>query len=255
MEIKQALAYTAEKHKHDINFVFVSPAERDTRARMLNVDLFTQLGPEDWPAIVIQQPQTRHKYPCASPGGINLTDLAPFVDKYLSGHANQSIRSEPIPAHNGPVTAVVADNFDAVVFDPHKDVIVDFYDPNCRPCQRLAPIWDALGTVFIDEHSIVVAKVNEPANDVSEEILFYPTIRMFRAGRKQPTIDFSDEPTLERLVKFITENASNKATKVDEEHVLSWSSDLDRDRIASMSSSAEAATSEEADLEHLHDEL
>lgn len=254
--MKHALKSAAESHKGAINFAFVDPIENTQRARWLNLDLFTQLGPQDWPAMVIQEPQTRHKYPCASPGGVELTGLAQFVDKYLSGDANRSIRSQPVPDQNGSVTIVVGDSFDAVVLDNDKDVLVEFYDPNCSPCQRLAPIWDALGEVFTAEPSIVIAKVNEVANDVPDEIMLYPTIKLFRAGKKLPTVDFGGEPTLEEFVKFIRENAVNKPTTIDEELVLRKSPILDAARILSMQAPAKSKSSSKTSISTVaHNEL
>ena len=41
-----------------------------------------------------------------------------------------SIKSEPIPeTQEGPVTVVVAHNYEAIVLDDEKDVLIEFYAP------------------------------------------------------------------------------------------------------------------------------
>ena len=40
---------------------------------------------------------------------------------------------------------VVAENFDEIVNDPSKDVLVEFYAPWCGHCKSLAPKFDELG--------------------------------------------------------------------------------------------------------------
>jgi thiol-disulfide isomerase/thioredoxin len=56
---------------------------------------------------------------------------------------------EPVP-NNGPLTIVVGKNFDEIVRDPTKDVLVKFYAPWCGHCKKLAPVWDELAEFYKD---------------------------------------------------------------------------------------------------------
>ena len=52
------------------------------------------------------------------------------------------------------------DSFDDVVLDVSKHVLVEFYAPWCTYCQRLAPIYEKLGTTFKNEKDILIAKLD-----------------------------------------------------------------------------------------------
>lgn len=55
------------------------------------------------------------------------------------------MKSEEIPATNDePVKILVGKNFDSLVMNNDKDVLVEFYAPWCGHCKQLAPIYDEL---------------------------------------------------------------------------------------------------------------
>jgi len=55
------------------------------------------------------------------------------------------LKSEEIPAHNDePVKVLVGKNFEEIVYDETKDVLVEFYAPWCGHCKSLAPKYDEL---------------------------------------------------------------------------------------------------------------
>ncbi|XP_013880516.1 protein disulfide-isomerase A3 [Austrofundulus limnaeus] len=72
--------------------------------------------------------------------------LERFLQDYFDGKLKRYLKSEPIPENNdGPVKVVVAENFDAIVNDDSKDVLIEFYAPWCGHCKNLEPKYNELG--------------------------------------------------------------------------------------------------------------
>lgn len=88
-----------------------------------------------WPAFAIQDTQKNQKFPFT---GTDISEKAigEFLDDFVSGEVEPSIKSEPIPEkQEGPVTVIVAKNYDDIVLDESKDVLVEFYAPWCGHCK------------------------------------------------------------------------------------------------------------------------
>ena len=60
----------------------------------------------------------------------------------------------------------VGKNFDEVVNDPERDVLIEFYAPWCGHCKSLAPKYEELAEKLKDEPGVTIAKMDATANDV-----------------------------------------------------------------------------------------
>ena len=70
-----------------------------------------------------------------------------FVNAVMGGEVEPYMKSEPVPEDNddpAKVKVVVAKNFDEIVNDDSKDVLIEFYAPWCGHCKSLAPKYDEL---------------------------------------------------------------------------------------------------------------
>ncbi|XP_057303174.1 uncharacterized protein LOC130640669, partial [Hydractinia symbiolongicarpus] len=63
---------------------------------------------------------------------------------------------------------VVGKNFNEIVNDPIKDVLIEFYAPWCGHCKSLEPKFNELGEKFKNIKDVVIAKMNATANDVPQ---------------------------------------------------------------------------------------
>ncbi|CAN6653937.1 protein disulfide-isomerase [Trichomonascus vanleenenianus] len=172
---------------------------------------------EEWPAVAIQDFEKGLKYVHPQDQKITKKSFSKFIEDYVSGKLDPSVKSEKVPApeEQGPVYTVVGKNYDELVLDDDKDVLVEFYAPWCGHCKNLAPTYEELGALYFNnadlKNKVVVAKVDHTLNDVPDEIQGYPTIKLFKAGDKKNPVEFTGSRTLEGLVEFIKEEGTHKA--------------------------------------------
>ena len=263
----------AVKHKGVINFATIDAKAFGQHAGNLNLEV------GKFPAFAIQKTDKNQKFPYDQTKEITEKLVGEFVDDFVAGKVEPSIKSEPIPEkQEGPVTVVVAKNYDDLVINNDKDVLLEFYAPWCGHCKALAPKYEELASLYgSDELSklVTVAKVDATANDVPDEIQGFPTIKLFPAGKKDSPVDYSGSRTVEDLIQFIKENGSHKAEaqlpKTDAEDVeeeethqapaASKASEAAEEATESAKSAASEATeavksaAKGDDAEEIHDEL
>ncbi|XP_062335595.1 protein disulfide-isomerase A4 [Osmerus eperlanus] len=147
--------------------------------------------------------------------------LRDFVMAFKKGKLKPIIKSQPIPKNNkGPVKVVVGNNFDEIVMDAKKDVLIEFYAPWCGHCKKLEPDYLALGRKYKGEKDIVIAKMDATANDIPNDRYKtdgFPTIYLAPSNSKQNPIKFEGgDRTIEGFSKFLEEHATRLSQKRDE---------------------------------------
>ncbi|EXX78145.1 protein disulfide isomerase PDI1 [Rhizophagus irregularis DAOM 197198w] len=198
----------AKEFKGKVNFVFIDATKFGQHADNINLK-------QTWPAFGISLPDENLKYPFNQSKEITTESIRDFVDKFVKGEITPSIKSEPIPEKNDDsVFVLVADNFESVVFNDTKDVLVEFYAPWCGHCKKLAPTYEKLGEVYKNvKDKILVAKMDSTENDLPPKAKFqiagFPTIKLFKAGDNE-IVDYSGDRSYESLVEFLDKNAHNK---------------------------------------------
>ncbi|TRM64680.1 thioredoxin-like protein [Schizophyllum amplum] len=120
--------------------------------------------------------------------GRDLTSLVSFIE--TKSGVKSSIPPPPPPAY----TVADASDFDQVVLDDTKDVLVAFTAPWCGHCKRMKPEFEKTAKDFETEHNCLV--VNVDADDAKNKDLAskygvssYPTLKFFGKG-----LGAQDEP-------------------------------------------------------------
>jgi protein disulfide-isomerase A1 len=213
-ELSDALKPVAEAHRGVINFATIDAKAFGAHAGNLN------LKADKFPAFAIQETVKNQKFPFDQDSEITHDAIKAFVDDFVAGKIEPSVKSEPIPeTQEGPVTVVVAKNYNDVVLDDTKDVLIEFYAPWCGHCKALAPKYEDLASLYAKSEfkdKVVIAKVDATANDVPDEIQGFPTIKLYPAGAKDQAVTYSGSRTVEDLIKFIAENGKYSASVSEE---------------------------------------
>jgi len=139
-----------------------------------------------------------------------------FAQDFVSGKLKPYIKSEPIPANDQPLKTVVGENFNQIVMDPTKDVLIELYAPWCGHCKKLAPAYEELANSLKDVENIVIAKMDATANDSPQakyQAKGFPTILFAPAGKKDSPITYSGERDVKSFTEWLKKNASSWKTK------------------------------------------
>jgi len=191
----------AKKFRDDVLFVTINSDEEDNQ-RILE---FFGMTKEEVPTLrLIKLEEDMAKYKPET-SDINVEVVTEFVQKFLDGKLKQHLLTQEIPEDwdKQPVKILVSKNFDEVVFDKTKDVLVEFYAPWCGHCKQLTPIYDQLGEKYKDHESIVIAKMDATVNELEHtKIVSFPTIKFYRKGDNQ-VVDYNMDRTLDDFVKFL----------------------------------------------------
>ncbi|KAJ4727774.1 Protein disulfide isomerase-like 2-2 [Melia azedarach] len=137
-------------------------------------------------------------------GGRTAESLAEFVNN--EGGTNVKIAAVP-----SNVVVLTADNFDEVVLDETKDVLVEFYAPWCGHCKNLAPTYEKVATAFRLEQDVVIANLDaDKYRDLAEKygVSGYPTLKFFPKSNKAGE-DYGGGRDLEDFVSFINERSGS----------------------------------------------
>ncbi|KAH8602571.1 thioredoxin-like domain-containing protein [Bisporella sp. PMI_857] len=205
--LSAALKPIAEKHRGAVSFATIDAKAFGAHAGNLN------LKADQWPAFAIQDTVNNKKFPFDQDTEITEKSIGKFLEDFVAGKVEPSIKSEPIPeTQDGPVQIVVAKNYESIVLDDTKDVLIEFYAPWCGHCKALAPKYDILAELYVKEgktDKVTIAKVDATANDVPDEIQGFPTIKLYKAGDKANPVTYSGSRSIEDLIQFIKENGKH----------------------------------------------
>lgn len=204
-------------HKGVINAVYIDSEKFEGHAKSLAIEEDAKM-----PAFVIHEVEGDLKYPfnAKTRGALTKESLTKFVTEYVSGKMEPTYRSEAIPEKNtDPLKVVVYNNFESIVMDPKKDVLLELYAPWCGACKRIAPTFEEVAKLYgAQEDKIIIAKMDGSSNDLPKSagitLTKFPTFILFKAavaGKEKERVPLEHpEDTVKSFVEFIDKNATNK---------------------------------------------
>ncbi|KAK5662207.1 hypothetical protein OQA88_8112 [Cercophora sp. LCS_1] len=191
---RESILPVARKHASKIRFGTVVGPIFELLVEEMNL-------PEDqkWPCFVLHSTAENLKYPLipSEPwgDGIGIHEIAAFVDKFLAGELEPSLKSAPAPVQDGPLIQVVGSTFRPIVLDNDRDVLVDYYSEDCGGCHVLLPHLQRLAEAnAADERGsklVTIAMMNLDDNDsLDSDLRGFPTVKLYPAGKKNKPVFF-----------------------------------------------------------------
>jgi protein disulfide-isomerase A1 len=178
---------------------------------------FMDITEESYPSIRLLLPASGKKFTYdGDVKAVTVEEIGKFVTAVKDGSLKPKYKSAAAPETQENVVVVVGTEFEKLVQDPTKDVLVKFYAPWCGHCKALAPIWEELGEAYKDNANIVIAKFDATENEAEGvNIEGYPTLKWYPKGNKEGET-YEGDRELADFKKFIDENAAKDSTKHEE---------------------------------------
>ncbi|KAF3436521.1 hypothetical protein FNV43_RR23613 [Rhamnella rubrinervis] len=104
------------------------------------------------------------------------------------------------------IVVLTADNFDEVVLDETKDVLVEFYAPWCGHCKNLTPTYEKVATAYKLEDVVIANLDVDKHKDLAEKygVSGFPTLKFYPKSNKTGE-EYEGGRDLEDFVNFINE--------------------------------------------------
>lgn len=169
-------------------------------------DLGSRFGVTGFPTLKFFK-KGAHTAPVDYNGGRDASAIVEYVNKEAGSRARIA---KPATA----VAVLTPSNFDSIVLDSTKDVLVEFYAPWCGHCKKLAPTWEKLAAVYKNEENVVVANVDADAHkDLGSRfgVSGFPTIVYFPKDNKKGD-RYEGGRELTDLVKYLNEKTGSQRT-------------------------------------------
>ncbi|XP_078427922.1 PDI-like 1-4 [Wolffia australiana] len=144
-------------------------------------------------------------------GDLTVENIQKFGQDFFEDKLKPFYKSEPIPEKNdGDVKIVVGNNFEEIVLDESKDVLLEIYAPWCGHCQALEPTYNRLAKHLRSINSLVVAKMDGTTNEHPRaKTDGFPTLLFFPAGNKSfDPLTVDTDRTVVAFYKFLKKHAT-----------------------------------------------
>ncbi|KAI3991257.1 hypothetical protein MKX01_022478 [Papaver californicum] len=129
---------------------------------------------------------------------------AEALTEFVNTEAGTNVKLAAIPSS---VVVLTGENFNEIVLDETKDVLVEFYAPWCGHCKSLAPIYEKVASAYKLEGDVVIANLDaDKHKDLAERygISGFPTLKFFPKGNKAGE-DYDGGRDVDDFVSFINE--------------------------------------------------
>jgi len=142
-------------------------------------------------------------------GGRSIEEINTFIEN-KSGVKAKGPKKAP-----SSVEVLDPQNFDEIVLDSNKDVLVEFYAPWCGHCKKLAPDYEIVANAFAQEPNVVVANLDaDKHKDLAGkyQVSGFPTIIFFPKDNKEG-VKYEGPRDIDAFVSYLNRAAGTHRTR------------------------------------------
>ena len=168
-----------------------------------------------WPSFTIREPIKNLRYPFEEE--LSEQELSKFVEAFREGKLKPIIKSEPVPdVQKSPVLDVVGLNYDDIVMDEEKDVMLEFCTDWCPHCKASRATYELLATVYASnetlKNQVTIATIDLEKNDFPDrDVRGVPWLKLYPAYKKDSPTLYSGPRTLDGMAEYIRDHGTHKA--------------------------------------------
>ncbi|KAF5382219.1 hypothetical protein D9615_004360 [Tricholomella constricta] len=141
--------------------------------------------------------------------GRDLDSLTAFITR------KTGIRSNIKPPPPPETTILDVHNFNTVVLDTSKNVLVSFTAPWCGHCKNMKPTYEKVASTFKPESDCIVANIDgddKKNKDLAQKygVSNFPTIKFFSKDNKEEPINYEGGRSEADFVAFLNEKCGTQ---------------------------------------------
>jgi len=142
-------------------------------------------------------------------GGRSIEEINAFIEN------KSGVRAKGPKKAPSDVVVLDPQNFDEIVLDTSKDVLVEFYAPWCGHCKKLAPDYEIVANAFAQEPNVVVANLDaDKHKDLAGryQVSGFPTIFFFPKDNKEG-VKYEGPRDIDAFVNYLNRAAGTHRTR------------------------------------------
>jgi len=183
-----------------------------------------RLGLSKLPGLVILDWSQEKHYVFESSQNFTRENLERAFSDFFAHRLAHVVRSAPPSESREPASTdlvhVVSDNFQELVLDSPKNVLVNFHLPWCGFSKSVWPAYEKLAEISSSD-DVIIADLDASTNDAPRELApadwpaQFPHIALFPSQNKTSAVAMKENPSLENLVKFLQDNIVGFTVNLD----------------------------------------
>lgn len=190
------------------SFVWLNDTMYHVQSKLIGI-------PEDsaFPTIAITFGRKHYVFTKEMTEEFSFDTICQFVNYYFDQTLEPVVRSGPVPdaEENAkkPFKTIVRSQWDEVVMDPKRDVLVEFYSFWCSNCMNLKGLFEDLGKALGEVETFMFGGIELSENDFPDDIEAdsFPYLVFYPAGEEKKPIVYNRDIVLSNMIKFVQENA------------------------------------------------